>query len=68
MTFELKRFSDLLGLKQEQVEIHTFKDLCDLCTKENHKIIFDSRDQTITIWDNSIYYENCGFDDGDFLE
>lgn len=61
MTFELKRFSDLLGLKQEQIEINTLKDLCVLCQHENHKIIFDARDKSLIIWNAAMfYYDDCG--------
>lgn len=66
MTFELKRFSDLLGLKQEQIEINTLEDLCVLCQHENHKIIFDVRDKTIAIWDESIFRYDV--DDVEFCE
>lgn len=62
MIFEIERFSDRMG-KPQKAKIDTLDELCTLCQNENHKIIFDSRDQTIIIWDDGICY---GFDDSEY--
>lgn len=65
MKFKLERFSDLFGTPQ-QIEVNTLEDLCVLCQHENHKIIFDVRDKTIAIWDESIFRYDV--DDVEFCE
>lgn len=54
MKFKLERFSDPFGTPK-QIEVNRLEDLCILCQHENHKIIFDVRDKTIAIWDESIF-------------
>lgn len=54
MIFKLERFSDPFG-KPEQIEINTLEELCDFCKNENHKIIFDARDQTLIVWDAMVF-------------
>lgn len=65
MKFKLERFSDLFGTPQ-QIEVNTLEDLCVLCQHENHKIVFDARDKTIAIWDESIFRYDV--DDVEFCE
>lgn len=66
MTFKLRRFSELLcDCGPERIEINTLEELCDLCKSENHKLIFDARDNTTIVWDAIFFYH--GVDDLDFF-